>query len=239
MRETEVTVTFQPSGRTVHVLRGTRLLEAAAGAQIVLDQPCGGAGTCGKCRLVVASGASKPTEAEIDRLTAEELDAGVRLACRATVDGPITVDVPPDSLLASHHKILVGGSPLSPTSIDPTVRKQYVELRPPDRDDAADDLTRLQRAIGPFRIGLELLREMPARLRAANFRGTAVLVDSVLNDRESTGAELIDFEPENTESQIYAVAIDIGTTTLAGVLIDLNHRANTERAKTECGKLQP
>ena len=77
MRETEVAVTFQPSGKTVHVLRGTSLLEAAVGAQIVLDQPCGGAGTCGKCRLVVASGASQPTEAEIDQLTPEELDLGV------------------------------------------------------------------------------------------------------------------------------------------------------------------
>ncbi|MEE8451535.1 MAG: ASKHA domain-containing protein [Thermoguttaceae bacterium] len=220
MRETEVAVTFQPSGKTVHVLGGTRLLEAAVGAEIVLDQPCGGAGTCGKCRLVVASGASEPTEAEIDLLRAEELDAGVRLACQASVDGPATVEVPQDSLLASHHKILVDGSPLEPTSIDPAVRKRYVELPPPDRDDAVDDLTRLQRAIGPFHIGLELLREMPARLRATNFRGTAVLIDSDLID-----AELIDFEPENTEAQIYAVAIDLGTTTLVGVLMNLSNAA--------------
>ena len=212
MRETEVAVTFQPSGKTVHVLRGTGLLEAAVGAQIVLDQPCGGAGTCGKCRLVVVASASHPTESEIDCLTPEELEAGVRLACQASVDGPTTVDVPQESLLASHHKILVDGNRPSATSIDPAVRKQYVELPPPDRDDAADDLTRLQRAIGPFHIGLELLREMPARLRAANFRGTAVLIDG----------ELIDFEPDNTESQIHAVAIDIGTTTLAGMLMNLS-----------------
>lgn len=227
MRETEVAVTFQPSGRTVHVLGGTSLLEAAVGAEIVLDQPCGGAGTCGKCRLVVAAGASPPTEAEIDLLTPEELDAGVRLACRASVDGPMSVEVPEDSLLASHHKILVGGSPLSTTSIDPAIRKQYVELPPPDRDDAADDLTRLQRSIGPFRIGLELLREMPARLREANFRGTAVLIDGNLTDTDLTDAhlihaELIDFEPGNTESRIDAVAIDVGTTTLAGVLMNVS-----------------
>ena len=51
MRETEVPVTFQPPEKTVYVLRGTRLLEAAAMAGLVLDSPCGGEGICGKCRV--------------------------------------------------------------------------------------------------------------------------------------------------------------------------------------------
>ena len=51
MREAEVPVTFLPADRTVYVLAGTRLIEAAAEAGIILDSPCGGEGICGKCRV--------------------------------------------------------------------------------------------------------------------------------------------------------------------------------------------
>ena len=61
MRETEALVSFRPSSKEVYVLRCTRLVEAAAGAGIVLELPCGGEGICGKCRVKVAQGAAEPT----------------------------------------------------------------------------------------------------------------------------------------------------------------------------------
>ena len=72
MREAEVAVTFRPSGKTVYVLRGTRLLEAAAEVDIVLDQPCGGAGKCGKCRVIVSGEVGEATDAERKMLGDEE-----------------------------------------------------------------------------------------------------------------------------------------------------------------------
>ena len=59
MREAEVPVTFLPAGRTVYVLAGTRLIEAAAEAGIILDSPCGGEGVCGKCRVRWKTGLSR------------------------------------------------------------------------------------------------------------------------------------------------------------------------------------
>ncbi len=212
MRETEVPVVFQPSGKTVHVLRGTLLLEAAAGAGIVLDQPCGGEGGCGKCRVRVAGGTCDPTSAESKTLCCEELRSGWRLACQALVSGPATVDVPETSLLDARSKILVHCKDAAELALDPAVRKQYVELPPPDRSDDDADLVRLQRAAGPFEVDLQLLRQVPARLRDADFCGTAVLADG----------RLIDFEPGNTEAESFAVAVDVGTTTLVAMLLDFN-----------------
>ena len=94
---------------------------------------------------------------------------------------------------------------------DPPVRKQYVELPPPKRGDDAPDLIRLERAIGPFRADLPLLRTISHRFREQHFRGTAVLANG----------ELLDFEPGNTEPQCYAVAVDVGTTTLVSALLEL------------------
>ena len=69
----EFPITFLPGDKTVYVLAGTRLQEAATAADLVLDAPCGGEGTCGKCRVVVCEGTLPPTEEERRRLTDEEL----------------------------------------------------------------------------------------------------------------------------------------------------------------------
>lgn len=218
MREAEVPVTFHPPGETVYVLNGTRLLEAAASAGIVVDQPCGGEGVCGKCRLMVLGGAGEPTVAEGKTLSARELQTGWRLACQSVVDGPTTVEVPPASLLDNRSKILVKSTETALPTVDPAIRKRYVELPTPCRGDDDADLVRLENALGPFEADLELLHKLPALLRNAGFRGTAVMAE----DR------LIDFEPENTEAESFAVALDLGTTTLVTVLLDLN--AATELA---------
>jgi uncharacterized 2Fe-2S/4Fe-4S cluster protein (DUF4445 family) len=148
MREAEVPVTFQPSGQTVYVLRGTGLLEAAAGAGIVLDQPCGGLGKCGKCRLLVSRGACQPGPAELEVFSADELQAGFRLACQSSVRGPTTVEVPATSLPASYQKILARAEQAPLAATDPVVRKRYVELPLPGRGDDDADLLRLEKALG-------------------------------------------------------------------------------------------
>jgi len=217
MREKEVRVTFEPSGKTAYVLKGTRLMEAAAGVDIVLDLPCGGEGVCGKCRLLVRSGAGEPNSVERDTFSAEELRAGFRLACQSSVVGPMTVEVPQSSLLPTGHKILARTEATSQPAGDPPVCKRYVELAAPTRRDDEPDLVRLEQALGPFQLDLELLRIVPRRLRQTGFRGTAVLA--------GVAAEcwrLIDFEPENTEAETCVAAFDLGTTTLVGVLLDCN-----------------
>jgi uncharacterized 2Fe-2S/4Fe-4S cluster protein (DUF4445 family) len=210
-RQDEFPVTFQPGERKVHVLAGSRLQEAATAAGFVLDAPCGGEGTCGKCRVVVSEGAAPPTAEERNLLTDEELRAGCRLACQSTVSGPMSVLVPGTSLVDRPYQILIHSE--APVEADgaPLICKRYVELPPPDRDDDVPDLARLQRRLGPVQADLSLVRELPRRLRDANFQGTAVL----------DGDRLIDFEPGNTEWDSYGVAIDLGTTTLVAALLDL------------------
>ncbi len=212
MRETEVPVTFQSPEKTVYVLRGTKLLEAAALADLVLKSPCGGEGLCGKCRVVVPPARGEPTAAERQFFSAEELHSGCRLACQCTVDGPMSVVVPQPSLLGARGQILVHSEGTVAAEVDPVVRKRYVELPLPARGDDDADLARLEKAVGPLEIDLELLRGLPRRLRESGFRGTAVLADG----------RLLDFEPGNTEWNACAVAVDVGTTTLAAALLDAN-----------------
>lgn len=218
MPEKEVAVTFLPMGKTVYVLEETRLLEAVAAAGMTLDQPCGGEGTCGKCRVLVREGACEPTLVDEDTFSPGEIRQGWRLACQAVVVGPSTVEIPESSLLDARHKILVHGDAGLPEVADPAIRKRYVELSVPQRGDDTADLVRLENAAGPFVAELDMLRLLPGRLRQCGFRGTAVVADG----------RLIDFEPGNTQSECFAVAVDVGTTTLAAMLLDLG-------SGNECG----
>jgi len=210
-----IEVRFSSQGRSVRVPAGSGLVDAAVSAGITLDLPCGGEGLCGKCRLIVQGGVSRPNAAEENALTESEIERGFRLACQTPVTGPMTVEVPRTSLLPTFHQILnqAAGETRQTRDVvieDPAVRKQYVELPPPGRDDAAADLERLRRRIGPVEIDLGLTRRIPRTLRDDQFRGTAVIADG----------RLLDFEAGNTEDRCFAVALDLGTTTLVAVLLD-------------------
>ncbi len=204
-------VTFQPHGRAVYVLSGTKLIEAAARAGLTIDSPCGGAGTCGKCRVHVTGGACPPTDAERAALGDEQLADGWRLACQSCACGDCAVEVPDSSLFAGKHQILAESATQAGDEVLPAVRKVHVELDEPTLADDVPDLLRLQNAVGNVRAGLGLLRRIGRLLRDSGFAGTAVLADH----------HLIDLEPGDTTGACYGAAFDVGTTTVVAALLDL------------------
>ncbi len=204
-------VTFEPHGRAVFVLKGTKVVEAAGLGGLTIDTPCGGAATCGKCRVRIRGRVCPPTVEERGRLSEAELADGWRLACQSSVCGDCIVEVPESSLFAGKHQILQDAQTGSAGELLPAVRKQYVQLPEPSLDSDAPDLLRLQAVLGPFEATLGLIRQLGRRLREGGFAGTAVLTDH----------QLIDFEPGDTTGRCHGAAFDIGTTTVAGSLLDL------------------
>ncbi len=211
----EVRVVLAPSGRAVHVLPGTVLLEAAARAGFIIRSPCGGTGTCGKCIVRVTSGTCTPTPQEIAVLGEQRLAEGYRMACQARVGGPVTVEIPDTSLFQAQQQILTqdaGGD----VHLQPRIRKRHVRLPSPASGEAGSDLDRLHAAIGPFQAGIAAIRELPGALRTSGCACTAVLVDD----------ELVAVEAGNTLSECFGIAFDIGTTTLVGTLVNLTTGAD-------------
>jgi len=211
MPDEQVRVTFEPHGRAVYVLPGTKIIEAGGRAGMTLDSPCGGAGICGKCRVQVTRGAGDPTLADRKHFSKEELREGWRLACQTAVGGPAVVRIPETSLFAGKHQILAERQRGKAQEVLPAVRKVYVELSPPTLADGDADLLRLEKKLGKVKADIGLLRQLPSLLRDSGFKGTAVLADH----------HLIDFERGDTTAQCYGAAFDIGTTTLVGSLLDL------------------
>jgi len=209
--DTQHRVTFQPQGRAVSVLSGTTILEAAGIAGLVVDTPCGGAGTCGKCRVQVTQGAGEVTDADQRVFSTEDLQKGWRLACQNAATDGMVVHVPTASLFGSDHQIVRSSAIGGPKEVLPAVRKIYVELSEPSLEDNRSDLLRLQEQIGYFKADLSILQKLPRLLRGQRFKGTAVLSDH----------RLIDFEEGDMTGHCYGLAFDIGTTTMVASLLDL------------------
>ena len=206
----ELKVTFQPSGRSVYVLPGTLLLEAAGRVGIALQTPCGGKGTCGKCKVRIAQGDCAPSPSGNDVLSALQISEGFRLACQAHIETPLVVEIPAESLFDASGQILTGDTG-EIADLKPVVRKEHFALAPPTSEDARSDVTRITDAVGDIEIPHDLLQKLPGFLRANSWTGTAVIVNGRL-----TGLEV-----GNTSQEAYGVAVDLGTTTIVATLFDL------------------
>lgn len=209
--DSELRITFQPSGRTVFALAGTTILEAAARAGMILLTPCGGGSTCGKCLVRVCSGTTGNHATRTHSLTATQLRDGWRLACGTTIESETVIEIPASSLFENTQKILTGDTGHTLT-VDPAVTVTTVQMAPPTRQDDCPDLERLSEALheslemDPARIAA-----FPRHLRAANWHVNVV--------RE--GRRLIDVQPAATPAIVLGVAFDLGTTTVVGTLLDL------------------
>jgi len=190
---------------------GYNLLKLLKEKGFYMDSLCGGRGFCGKCKVRIvkgdtAMGQCSPDEA--GHLSFIERKEGIRLACRVQVNEDLAVEVPEGGQREA--AILTDGK--SDVALNPKVVKRYVELPKPSLDDQASDVDRLEKALeAPGRLHPALIKGLPETLRAHDFKVTAVLF----------GRDIIAVEGGDTSDAKYGVAVDIGTTTMVGFLMDL------------------
>ena len=200
---------FEPSGLKVRIPPGVMLFDAASWTGIAVDSTCGGHGTCLKCKVKVLD--PVPISASDTRaFSADELDAGWRLACCVQVSTDLRVAVPPLETRPKAATVGVGREVI----LRPAVQKRYVELDEPSLSDQASDLERLVSSLDDLKLRADLyvLRKLGRVLRTSGFKATAVVVDDVL----------IDVEPGDTSGRRFAIAFDLGTTTVVATLLDLS-----------------
>ncbi|MHB0868662.1 MAG: ASKHA domain-containing protein, partial [Chloroflexota bacterium] len=201
-------VRFLPDGAEAWVPSGSTLLAAAAAAHVAIDAPCGDRGICGKCRVRVASPLEPPTLPELTLIPPEEIQQGWRLACQARVVGDTTVTVPERALQPAV-------VPLSEIEPHPAVRKLHLRLPEPTLEDPISDAARLRRALAgeipDLSMDLPALQRLPQALSAASYDVTAVAV----------GKRLVALETGGTSTSCAGLAVDLGTTSVVAILVDL------------------
>jgi uncharacterized 2Fe-2S/4Fe-4S cluster protein (DUF4445 family) len=198
-----------PTERSVRVPPGVTVFDSASWNGIAIDSTCGGHGTCHKCRVRVEGGRVPVTRHDTRTFSADELARGWRLACLVQATRDLAVEVPPLTTRPKAATVGVGRQVI----LRPAVQKRYVELDEATLADQRTDLVRLTDAITDLELtaDLHVLRRLSTVLRAADFKVTAVVVDE----------DLIDIEPGDTSELRYAIAFDLGTTTVVATLLDV------------------
>ena len=220
---------FQPSGRRGEVDKGMTIIEASRLLGVDIEALCGEKKKCGKCKVRIEEGFFEKfgiqssmahttpwLEEEAKYINEQEKNSGYRLGCVAKVEGDLLIFVPEESRAGK--QVVSKKARDIFIEHDPAVKNYYVEVDPPTFEEPTADFERIcrelekQYSVSNLKIDFFTLRQLPTAVRDGDWKVTV----SVWNDQE-----IIRVRPGKAEAS-YGIAIDIGTTTVAGYFCNLN-----------------
>ncbi|QFT59904.1 Na(+)-translocating NADH-quinone reductase subunit F [Sulfitobacter sp. THAF37] len=227
-------VIFTPSGKRGRFPVGTPILTAARQLGVDLDSVCGGRGICSKCQITPSYGSFSKHNVEVkpDALSdwnkveqrykeKRGLKDGRRLGCQATVQGDVVIDVPPESQV--HKQVVRKRAEARDIVLNPSTRLFYVDVAEPDMHDPSGDLERLcdalrtQWKIENVEADLHIMQTMQPILRKGDWKVTVAIN---LGDAKHM-PRILHIWPGYYDGTLYGLAVDLGSTTIAAHLCDL------------------
>lgn len=231
---TDPLVIFTPSGKRGNFPVGTPVLTAARQLGVDLDSVCGGRGICSKCQITPSYGdfpkhGVTVTETALSDWNKVEqryqdkrgLPEGRRLGCQAMVQGDVVIDVPPESQV--HKQVVRKRAEARDIEMNPSTRLYYVEVEQPDMHKPSGDMERLaealeiQWALQNVKADLHILQCAQSILRKGHWNVTVAVH---LGD-DTHPPKIMHIWPGFYEGTIYGLAVDLGSTTIAAHLCDL------------------
>lgn len=235
-------VHFLPDDISVEVEEGENLLQAAMLAGVHINASCGGAGVCGKCRVILEDGDLESPRTE--KISPEDYESGYRQACSSLVRGDLEIRVPVESQMdaralnrvrpsknANRQAEEIGVERLiAEGKFDPPYVKKLVKVEPPAAGDNISDLTRLintlrtQHDVHNLEVDFKVIKTLPQVVREGHFETTMTLAysPSHLDGTKPHDIDLTDIQSGDHSQTNFGLAVDIGTTTIFAQLLDLN-----------------
>lgn len=209
-------IEFEPVGRRGKCLAGQSLLACARQLGMGITSICGGQGTCNSCKIHIVSGTiSEPTSSELELFSPQELRSGWRLACQAYPISDCKINVPAESMTTPQRTQVEG---LEITAKPEPAIKVYQSRPPaPSLADLRADADRLLTAVNQKRkvhctkVDFAVLHNLSPQLRSWNWECQAAVRSN----------EIVAVLP--VKSRPLGLAIDLGTTKIAGYLVDLKN----------------
>jgi len=212
---TAYTIDFEPLGRRGQCQDGEPFWACAHELGVGISSVCGGVGTCQSCKVRVLTGTvSEPTSNELDAFSPQELKDGWRLACQTYPRSDCKLGIPSESM-TTLQRTQVEGLEIA-VHPEPPVQGYHLQLVTPSLSDLRADGDRLlealyqQHQLHCSKIDIDVLRTLSPRLRSWSWECQA----SVHHD------EVVALGP--WPGRQLGLAIDLGTTKIAGYLVDLS-----------------
>jgi len=209
------------------------LMEALIRYHLPVQNICNGKGTCGKCKVRMTGYVSPPSDSDLKHLTNIELQAGFRLACTVQPEEGMVIEL---NFVESQDRKVSALQEMKTTALDPRIEKVFFQSNEPTLADERGDWDRIVDALSTVtgrsydKTSLYILGKVPDILRADQFALTATVSED----------KILEIESGDTTKRLYGVAVDIGTTSVAVALIDLNQGnilkvVSTENEQTAYG----
>lgn len=225
-----IKIAFAPSGKKADIEAGQTVLALARDLGIGIESSCGGNGQCGKCQIKIAEGefakfglisASSHTNA---RTAAEEsyarlgiLKDGYRLACCTLVQDDVVIEIPASS--QSQQQRVRKAANTTGMTVTENTRCYLTTVAQANLHDQDGEVELLKKALW-FDYGLRslsvsypVLSGLQSALKAGNRRVAVVIRKRCII--------AVFPQTDETDPRVYGVAFDIGSTTVAGHLLDL------------------
>ena len=233
-KSTSATIVFTPSGIRGRVKKGTTILEAAQTLSVDLNSICGARGRCSKCQVEPTFGkfdklnihskqesVSDRNETELIYRNKFHLNEERRLGCQTRILGDLLVDVPENSQI--HKQIIKKETNLRDFTLNTSLKAFYIEVLAPELDSLESDFERLSNSlkndwnIQEVTCSVRVLKDLQEKLRRGNWEITVLLYF-----KENTVPEIVDIHSGYSEIPVFGLAIDLGSTSIAANLCDLN-----------------
>ena len=216
----ESLIVFTPSGHRDYFENDITLLEAARALGVDLDSVCGGRGICGRCQIEPTFGdfakhtitssesnISARGDVETQYKGRKKLEKNRRLACSARILGDLVVDVPPDSQI--HKQVVRKDIDLSDLHLDPVISLHFLEVENKNSVPSSSELINaLEKQWKLSDLANEIVED---QLPTSDGTFTAIV-----RDKKTVVGIWSGFR-----DQVFGIAIDVGSTTIAGHLCDL------------------
>jgi uncharacterized 2Fe-2S/4Fe-4S cluster protein (DUF4445 family) len=207
----EVRVIVHPINRVITTLPGINLLDLLRQEGIQIESICGGKGECGKCRVIIHKGEFTKRRNPEGHTCRHIMPAEYHLACVISVTGDLEITIPVESRIDTPQILME--TQVVDAEIDPSIRYYSVQVAYPERHLLSGSSVRLTGYSDPRPIIASSVRE---RISCADTGASALLTYS------SGYPEIIDIIPGGASPMCYGAAVDLGTTTIVGVLVDLS-----------------
>jgi uncharacterized 2Fe-2S/4Fe-4S cluster protein (DUF4445 family) len=206
-----VRVIFHPLNKVVTLRKGSTVLDAIRMAEIQFESICGGNGECKKCKVIFVRGSCTYTSPEsTDGLLPEEITGNYCFACTTHIIGDCEFTIPVESRIDTPR--ILNALYCHEIHFDPSVEKFMIEIN------GTEHLSYLRsiRFSGYNGERPRISKEQYSQL--VNNPGPA----TVTIGRTQEYPEVIDIEDGDTTDRNWGVAIDLGTTTVVGMLVDVS-----------------
>lgn len=207
----KISIKNEESTKIIYVNKNDNLLKVLRENHIEVNNNCGAKGKCGKCKVkILKYDYLETTKSDEKYLSKKELEEEIRLACMITLKDDMEIE-----LINNKDNIHVLTDVYDNiANLDTNIKKHYIELKKPTLKDQRDDIKRLKESLNiDLEINIKDLQNICEILEENDYKITLTTYTN----------KLLHIQGNDRSKYKYGIAIDLGTTTIALYLIDLNN----------------